>query len=1320
MDDDYQSFRIAPDGEITRIEVFTDQENGLRVVFWEDIESQYPGIHCVKNGDIAISFARDSNRRRLDPLCIKHQPGVVLDVVLASDSHAHIRHKATFSHSASNSVSSLSIQSPGGSDPQNYALDYHTPPAGAFSHLSMDTPPGSLSDHAGHLLPLNSPLVRSRSNSVAPPSPLGSMPTLLPTPGTIATSPTTPTAPNTPTATTTTTTTTLAVTKIQSTLQTSAHLFNHFEQSIKSGQLHQAESIKQEIRTAFGSLEAEMARNKELQLQMIELQKTAQEMQERMLTMQKQAIDRLAIIQSRVHAVLTQTYELHEYPIPRLFIVLPADTQRRDKVLSPFTTRFRLYFLCECGEHTKQQYGAFLQDQKSWSTETGGDGTNTHYKDNSGSKMTTHHIHLAKHEGYDLDRPTEFFRKYGSHILTLLQMLKYGIIVAGFVVPPLAQLGLVEGIDKTCGDLGSSSSGEKGGLDPKVDLAIQYLEDLAHSLADTRSNWNAMDRDNIDNVDRGEYPEAPESIDTQTQTQAQGPLRALEALEGADLRHLSTFLKIKDESRVLGNLYRIVTHEGHVKWVCLDHYRETYRDSSLKQFREAVESSGGSFEESKGKVKIRLSSSSTARQFFEALEQARFIQELVMALDWDTTMDDLRMLRDTLRKTNVVSLELDFCHHLGPSRDILNRHRRYDPIMQIIANAKLQTLHLKRCDGFWSRISKSVVAATSSSSSSSSTVTSSSNASSTVPVSAMIQLRTLSVQGTIESGWKTDQVRLEDLLRSSPRLTELRLQCLDVDAMFETIKNATDGLRMLQTLHLMVNQSGLQEHVDIEIAQPQQEIASIRIESNKSLCTNLVYSGQVRRLVLYHEFDVTAAQKINMKRIFERNSGLHHFGAVCMVKDFVPILECLQAASIGHPALAYLELQDTVRRNSVVMRPLSTDSNRTHGGSENKVKKPRVQLQLKGSDSAGREEIFRALGWSLSKIPLGFQFTAGMARSLVESMQSNGSVLQSLHANITDLKIDSLEPLATVIEISRETLTAVDILLWAKQASHEGMLANTKALARFLVRISAQITRLNLRAFGLSALLKELGPAATAAAEAAARTAAQAPSLFPFASNTRRSITSLPDNHYLRGDFTQGSTSHGGVSVTRSVTTVRKPAAIAPPIVMSMLREFEIQPEADSSGKMIHCQINTPDLQWLSIPLSSPVLRTVKLGYFDILTFGWTVVLQSLRFETIQVLTLEGTNFWDGQVKVLIECLEKTRARHGVWKAAPPQVHGIEVGVEDGNSSSRKVQDGGITVIALKELAIKGSLISPPVLAGLETQVHEIVPGCRVLTSGAK
>ncbi|KAF9999104.1 hypothetical protein BGZ65_005482, partial [Modicella reniformis] len=39
--------------------------------------------------------------------------------------------------------------------------------------------------------------------------------------------------------------------------------------------------------------------------------------------MQQQTLDQLAVIHNRVEAAITQTYELHEYPIPRLFIVLP-------------------------------------------------------------------------------------------------------------------------------------------------------------------------------------------------------------------------------------------------------------------------------------------------------------------------------------------------------------------------------------------------------------------------------------------------------------------------------------------------------------------------------------------------------------------------------------------------------------------------------------------------------------------------------------------------------------------------------------------------------------------------------------------------------------------------------------------------------------------------------------------------------------------------------------------------------------------------------------------------------------------------------------
>lgn len=43
-----------------------------------------------------------------------------------------------------------------------------------------------------------------------------------------------------------------------------------------------------------------------------------------MLNIQQETIDRLIVNQQRVDALLVQNYELHEYPIPRLFVVLPT------------------------------------------------------------------------------------------------------------------------------------------------------------------------------------------------------------------------------------------------------------------------------------------------------------------------------------------------------------------------------------------------------------------------------------------------------------------------------------------------------------------------------------------------------------------------------------------------------------------------------------------------------------------------------------------------------------------------------------------------------------------------------------------------------------------------------------------------------------------------------------------------------------------------------------------------------------------------------------------------------------------------------------
>ena len=141
-------------------------------------------------------------------------------------------------------------------------------------------------------------------------------------------------------------------------------------------------------------------------------------------------------------------------------------------------------------------------------------------------------IHLAKHEGSDLEKPTVFFERYGSYVLTLMHMIKYGITAASVVVPPLATSKIVDGIDAAQKHLEYL----KRNIAPLIDDTIRLLGDI-------KSNQKMGEELSEHNME----------------------FNQLEALEGADLRQLESYLKIKDKGRTLGDLYRIVTSEGHVK-----------------------------------------------------------------------------------------------------------------------------------------------------------------------------------------------------------------------------------------------------------------------------------------------------------------------------------------------------------------------------------------------------------------------------------------------------------------------------------------------------------------------------------------------------------------------------------------------------------------------------------------------------------------------------------------------------------------------------------------------------------------------------------
>ncbi|KAI8595931.1 hypothetical protein EDD21DRAFT_408759 [Dissophora ornata] len=163
----------------------------------------------------------------------------------------------------------------------------------------------------------------------------------------------------------------------------------------------------------------------------------------------------------------------------------------------------------------------------------------------------------------------------------------------------------------------------------------------------------------------------------------------MEVLAGAELRQLESYLNVCDKGRSLGNLYRTVTDDGHVKWVCNDHFHEGYRFSSILNLKALVAANGGSYNEVTGAIKISLKSKSLAKRFYEAIVKARGIQELDISFEWDATLSELKKFESAVSTANIINLTINGDNFKGPALDFINRHRRFGPIIELMDEALL-------------------------------------------------------------------------------------------------------------------------------------------------------------------------------------------------------------------------------------------------------------------------------------------------------------------------------------------------------------------------------------------------------------------------------------------------------------------------------------------------------------------------------------------------------------------------------------------------------------------------------------------------------
>ncbi|KAF9906140.1 hypothetical protein EC991_000936 [Linnemannia zychae] len=483
----------------------------------------------------------------------------------------------------------------------------------------------------------------------------------------------------------------------------------------------------------------EQAASKKREEEMLREQAEAKLRDEQMLKMQQEAIDRLIVAQKKVDALLVQNYELHEYPIPRLFVILPDSYETWDP-RNFFVERFRLYFLCECNDQCSTDAG-ITEPSGQLTIAAATLGTPVPVKNS---------VHLAKHEGYELSRPTEFFDRYGPYILGMLQILKHCLSVATVVAPAV---GLAETKVKDVMD-GVKSISER--TLEAVKISIDYLEQKVdeNTAADGVARVNST-------------------------TQDDDMFKGLAALEGADLRRMDTFLRNSDKDKILGNLYRITTSTGHVKWVCLEHYRQVYRETAMASFLESVETNGGTYDPQLGKVTIALKSSIAAKDFFSRLSiQAQAVTTLRVTLDWSFGSSDLAKLVDSVSQSGIQSLELDLKDDFSANPTVASLRPgkgRYHSLLNLLSNTKVRGLTFFNVALIGSRTSS-------------------------IPTNHQPSLlQSFHFIGVINAA---DDSRLADIISHCPGLVDLRLGSLETPSHgIPKIDQVIGSLSKLESLH---------------------------------------------------------------------------------------------------------------------------------------------------------------------------------------------------------------------------------------------------------------------------------------------------------------------------------------------------------------------------------------------------------------------------------------------------------------------------------------------------------------------------------------
>ncbi|KAF9131523.1 hypothetical protein BGW39_001699 [Mortierella sp. 14UC] len=583
-----------------------------------DVQEAFPGASLFKLEEVILNFLEDENRQKFEPKRVDHFPDHIIDVIC----------RASFQNAALSSSHAAQLLSTEGIER-------------LVSQLSIQ--PSSFSTKSRTL---------ARSSTFSPASSASSSSLTVRNVGNLGTHQA------------------LVAARPMAALSAIASDITHIQHQLDRSADQQSAYHQQLLERLVHLLEEQADAKARDECVLAELT-AARLRDEEVLRLQKQTIDRLIMAQQRIEAILVQNYELHEYPIPRLFVLLPDSYEKWDP-RNVLAARFRLFFLCECGDFCTTPAHAPTSTGQLAVTSALPTAANAAANAATTTPITVKNsIHLAKHGGYELTRPTEFFDQYGPYVLGMLRILKHCLAVAAVISPvvALADSGVKDVMD------GVKSVSES--TMAAVDMSIDYLEKK------------------LDDNDAGD--DAAEDSDGEVEGR-ENMFNNLAALEGADLRRLDTFLRNNDIDKVLGNLYRITLATGEVKWVCLDHYRQIYRETAMASFVQSLEANGGTYEPHIGKVTIAIKSRAVFKDFFSRLSiQASSVSVLKTTFNWSFGSGDLAKFVEQISESNIRDLQVEFAE-VSFAESLTQTLRpgkgKYYSLLRLLSNSKIKGLSL--------------------------------------------------------------------------------------------------------------------------------------------------------------------------------------------------------------------------------------------------------------------------------------------------------------------------------------------------------------------------------------------------------------------------------------------------------------------------------------------------------------------------------------------------------------------------------------------------------------------------------------------------